>query len=119
MSLKIITNRQELNEIDVKFVDYNDMFFQSLALRDDEMTKTILQNIDNAEYASEDMIIGRDKKIGALNKSCLSTGCKTLLNIIYNPNVCFDVAECGRNALEMLSVIKDGMIFFGKILSYS
>lgn len=25
----------------------------------------------------------------------LSTGCKTLLNILYNPTICFDMIGCG------------------------
>lgn len=109
MSLKIITNK---SKIDSKYVDYNDLYFQSMSLRNDDLTSEILKRIDKAHYASELTFTGRDEMLGALNKSLLSTGCKTLLNIIYNPSICFSVAECGPNALETLSIIKDGIIYW-------
>lgn len=111
MSLKIITDK---NDIQCKYVDYNDIFFQSVPLIDSEITKRILSSIDRAEYASKDTFIGRDRTLGALNKALLSSGCKTLINIAYNPNICFSVAECGQNALKELACIHDGIIYWDK-----
>lgn len=112
MSLKIITDKTIVEEMKIKYVDYNDLFFQSMALIDNEITAKILQIIDKARYANHDSFIGRDEVLGAMNKSLLSSGCKTLLNIAYNPNICFSVAECGPNALETLSIINDGIIYW-------
>lgn len=112
MSLRIITNADELNKDTSKFVDYNDIYFQSITLKNDEITNKILQYIDKAHYSSENTFIGRDIALGALNKTLLSTGCKTLINIAYNPKVCFSVAECGPNALEALSFIDNGIVYW-------
>lgn len=112
MSLKIITDKTTVEEMKIKYVDYNDLFFQSMTLIDNEITTKILQIIDKARYANQDSFIGRDEVLGAMNKSLLSSGCKTLLNIAYNPNICFSVAECGPNALETLSIINDGIIYW-------
>ena len=97
---------------DIPFIDYNDIFFNSVALRDDSITRTILEVIDKAKYNSANTVIGRDPTLGALNKNCLSTGCKTLLNILYNPDKCFDLLECGTNVLELLPIIKNGNVYW-------
>lgn len=97
---------------DIQFIDYNDIFFNSVALKDDAITRTILEVIDKAKYNSANTIIGRDPTLGALNKNCLSTGCKTLLNILYNPDKCFDLIECGTNVLELLPIIKNGNVYW-------
>jgi len=114
MALRIVTDKKELDKKGIKYVDYNDIWFQSVSLKDNEVTRHILSYIDKAQYASSDTFIGRDEKLGALNKTLLSTGCKTLLNIVYNPDICFSVAECGPNALEALSFIDEGIIFWDK-----
>lgn len=41
----------------------------------------------------------------------LSTGCKTALNILYNPDTIFDVAECGDNVLDIIYSFDDGNIY--------
>ncbi len=38
--------------------------------------------------------------------NCLSTGSKILLNLYRYPELCFNVMECGDNALELLAGIK-------------
>lgn len=50
--------------------------------------------------------------MGALNKNLLSTGTKTLLNVASHPNVCFDVCECGNNALNLLVSLTEGMVYW-------
>ena len=54
----------------------------------------------------------RTKELGALNKNMLSTGTKTLLNIIQHPDKCFSVCECGNNALSLLPLITEGSIYW-------
>lgn len=111
MSLRIYTKISDIPDgLDV--IDYNDKFFAGIILKDDEVSKQILKEIDQANYNSKNTFIGRDKSLGALNKSFLSTGCKTLLNIISKPEFCFNVIECGQNALKLLAKIHDGNIFW-------
>lgn len=111
MSLNIYRNIEDIPK-NIKYIDYNDLFFESTQLNSDSLTSYILNTIDKATYNSPDTFIGRDKNLGALNKENLSTGCKTLLNIISNTDKCFNVAECGQNCLEMLAYIKDGNILW-------
>jgi hypothetical protein len=42
----------------------------------------------------------------------LSTGTKTLLNILGHPDICFNVCECGNNALCLLPLIQNGNIYW-------
>lgn len=111
MSLNIYRHIEDIPE-NIKYIDYNDLFFESTQLNSDSLTSYILNTIDKATYNSPDTFIGRDKNLGALNKESLSTGCKTLLNIISNTDKCFNVSECGQNCLEMLAYIKDGNILW-------
>lgn len=114
MSLHIITDRDELAKSGVKYIECNDIYFNSVQLKDNEITRCILQYIDKAQYSSPYTFISRDSTLGDLNKSLLSTGCKTILNILYNPNICFDIAECGQNALEALSLLDSGIVYWDK-----
>lgn len=111
MSLKVYTNREQI-PVGTEYVNYNDKFFQSILLQNTDKTKVILSKIDEAQYNSDLTFIGRDKELGALNKENLSTGCKTLLNILSNPEICFDVVECGPNALELLCLVDNGCILW-------
>lgn len=111
MSLNIFTKKQDIPK-EMKFVDYNDLFFNSIPLKNDETSRTILSRIDKARFNSSNTFIGRDESLGSLNKVMLSTGCKTLLNIASNPDICFDVVECGQNALEVLPIIHNGNVFW-------
>lgn len=94
-------------------VDNNDTFFDLYTVLNNSKTEQrILANIDKAVYNSPLTFIGRDRGLGALNKEHLSTGTKTLLNILYNQEICFNVVECGHNALCMLSEIQNGIIYW-------
>ena len=106
MSLKIYMDESEIPD-NVKFVNYNDLFFNGESLRDDKLSERILQSVDQARYSTEMTFIGRYESLGNL-----STGCKTLLNVLYNPDKCFDVIECGANVLSLLPLIKDGNILW-------
>lgn len=93
----------------IRVVTNNDLFFNArTSIKNNDLTSDILSTIDKARYNSEFTFIGRTPELGALNKSMLSTGAKTLLNIISYPNVCFDTVCCGDNALEFIPKIKDG-----------
>lgn len=110
MSLHVIRNKADLGNI--PFFDCNDLYFSGQILNDNDITRKVLKDIDNAEYNDVGTFIGRDASLGALNKEHLSTGCKTLVNIINNPDKCFSLAECGQNALQELSFITDGYVLW-------
>lgn len=111
MSLKVYTRKEDIPS-HIKYINYNDKFFSSIELKDDNVTREVLGKIDKAEYNSKDTFVGRDKSLGALNKNLLSTGCKTILNIASHPEMCFDVIECGQNALNCLTLLKQGHILW-------
>lgn len=114
MSLRVFTNLNDLKDSGIKFVRVNDLFFNSeTVLNNNVIVSTILDKIDKAKYNSEFTFLGRNSKVdGALNKSMLSTGSKTLLNILEHPDICFDVCECGDNALSLLPMITNGNIYW-------
>jgi hypothetical protein len=87
----------------VKLIKDNDEYFDAKTkLYDTDLVRFILKKIDYAKYNSDNTFISREEKLGGLNKNLLSTGTKTLLNIISSDDVCFDVVECGINALDLL-----------------
>lgn len=113
MALVIYTDKKEVEQSKNDFILLNDLFFDTETnLKDDELTKIILATIDKAKYNSELTFIGRTESLGALNKSMLSTGTKTLLNIIAYPDKCFNICECGNNALSLLPFITDGCVYW-------
>lgn len=109
--LNIYDNREEISNN--KIVDMNDAYFNlHTFLYDSEFTRTVLKTIDQAGYYSEHAFVSRTKGMGNLTKNLLSTGSKTLLNIYYHPDVCFNVCECGYTALSLLPLIGHGSILW-------
>ena len=41
----------------------------------------------------------------------MSTGCKTVLNVMFFPDKVFCIKECGDNALEVLYKLEDGAVY--------
>ena len=41
----------------------------------------------------------------------LSTSCKTVLNVLYNPDKVFCLKECGYSALEILYRLEKGNVY--------
>ena len=113
MALTIYTDIKDIEKVGKDLILINDLFFDSdTNLNDSELTDKILITIDKASYNSELTFIGRTKELGALNKNMLSTGTKTLLNIIHHPDKCFSVCECGNNVLSLLPLITDGCLYW-------
>lgn len=112
MSLNVYVKKEEIPK-ELELVDYNDVFFINVYLKNDEVTNKILKEIDKSKYASKYTFTGRTPEMGNLNKECLSTGCKTILNAYYcyNEPYCFDFIECGYNVQELIYLLKDGNIY--------
>lgn len=121
MSLTVYTSHKEVRDKKIKYIRINDIFFNSFTeLTDSKITRIILSTIDKAEHNSKLTFIGRSSDLGALNKNFLSTGSKTLLNIVSHKDICFDVSECGNNALCLLPLIREGYIYWANpVAAYS
>lgn len=67
---------------------------------DTEKIRELLLKIDNAvQLSPETFLSNKHKKWGGIFKNNLSTGMKTILNIIAFKNICFDTIECGANVI--------------------
>jgi len=83
--------------------DFNETFFQT-SMTFDLLNKddfNIIEKIDNAT-----LISGEDFRtpFGVTKIENLSTGCKTVLNALHNPDRCFNLVECGDNAVTELAI---------------
>lgn len=95
----------------IKYIDYNDIYFNKYTseLLDDRAAD-IIKKIDSSIMISKYTIASKFNGT-SLNIDKLSTGCKTVLNVMYNPDVIFDICECGENALDIIYSLPDGRIF--------
>ena len=118
MSLSVYNCKNDIPE-NVQYVDSNDLFFNiHTDIPDSELSREILKNIEIAEYAGPKKFKGRTKEFGEIYKEYLSTGTKTLFNIISYPDKCFDLVECGTNALDFVAKIHDGHVFWKNIIAF-
>lgn len=117
MSVNVYLYKNDVPK-DIKIVRNNDSFFQKVQLVNDETTRKLLNLIDKAEFGNETMIISRSKKMGMIYKEYLSTGCKTLLNAYYFPEICFDMVECGRNVKYLIPLLKSGYLLLENPMLY-
>ena len=94
----------------MKVINENDVFFNRYTSELlDGRASDIIKIIDNSEMQSKYVINSRfDGTL--LNVDKLSTGCKTVLNIMYNPDKIIDIRECGENALDVIYALDKGNI---------
>ena len=100
----MITIFKNKNDIpgDMDYIELNDVFFnQNTASRLDSMASAIIEKIDDSRLVDKYKIESKFNGV-VLDIDCLSTGCKTILNVQYFPNKVFCMKECGDNALEVL-----------------
>ena len=87
---------------DKAYVELNDVFFnQNTVLRIDDKADAIVEDIDGSKLLGKYKITSKFNGV-TLDIDCLSTGCKTVLNVLYFPDKVFCMKECGDNALEVL-----------------
>lgn len=112
MALNVYLKKEEI-PAQLQVINKNDVYFDGYTnLNGSEFEQNVLREIDQAHRVSELTFIGRTTALGALNKSNLSTGSKTLLNIYNNSDICFNVVECGDNALEFLCDLHAGHVLW-------
>ena len=95
----------------IEIVVLNDIFFNKYTVEKlDERAVEIVEKIDRSKMLNKYMIYSRFNGT-ALNIDKLSTGCKTALNIMYNPDKIFDICECGDNALDVIYSLSQGNVY--------
>lgn len=91
----------------------NDLFF-NLNTSNEEMTEKEKRLI----YQADDAILKSDKhietKYGLGTIRNLSSGCKTLLNIVKHPEMVVCVEECGPNVLKMIFQMDNIKIYMSR-----
>lgn len=99
----------------VKLIRNNDAYFKTYSrIPDTDAARKILQDVDKASYVSPVMFRSNRANLGDTNAINLSTGTKTLFNIIQHPDLCFTLEECGANALRLLYLLTDGNAYCPK-----
>ena len=95
----------------LELIRINDQYFNKYTVELlDERAEDIIWSIDRSKMIDKYYIESRFD--GAkLNIDKLSTGCKTVLNIMYNPDKIFDISECGENALEIIYDLEQGNVY--------
>ena len=96
---------------DKDYAELNDLYFNmNTASLLDDRAKSIIEAIDGSEQISKYKIRSRFNG-EVLNIDKLSSGCKTVLNVLYNPEKVFCLKECGENALDVLFSFEKGAVY--------
>ena len=99
--ITIFKNKKDIPD-NIEYVELNDVFFnQNTVLKIDERAGTIVEKIDASKLIGKYRMESKFNGV-VLDIDCLSTGCKTVLNVMYFPDKVFCIKECGDNALEVL-----------------
>lgn len=93
------------------YVELNDVFFnQNTVSKLDDRAGAIVEKIDASKLIGKYKIASKFNGV-TLDIDCLSTGCKTVLNVLYFPDKVFCLKECGDNALEVLYGLEAGAVY--------
>ena len=108
--ITIFKNKKDIPQ-DMEYVELNDIYFnQNTAAKLDDKAEEIIQIIDEAKLISKYKIRSKFNDT-ILDIDKLSAGCKTVLNVVYNPDKVFCLKECGNNALEVLYGLMSGNVY--------
>lgn len=93
-----------------KYCEYNDAWFDKYTdnIQFDENICKIIKVIDGVDYIGNKRVKSKFIKDIAISVKELSSGCKTVLNVVSFSEYIFSVAECGDNALHVLFNLKRG-----------
>lgn len=120
MALHVYTSEKFIPQ-EIRLVLWGDSYFDTHTyLSTAPLVTDILWTVDKAKYNNKNSFISRVPEIGALNKNYLSSGTKTLLNIINHPDICFSIETCGGNALDFIPYLHSGNILWRlAVLNYA
>ena len=107
--IDIYTNKKESKD----WIIQNDLYF-NLNTANEEMTENeikLIQQVDEAILTSDKHI---ETKYGLGTIRNLSSGCKTLLNIIKHPDKVVCVEECGQNVLKIIFTMNNIKIYMSR-----
>lgn len=108
--ITIFKNKNDIPQ-DMEYVELNDIYFnQNTARKLDDRAQKVIGIIDGAKLISKYKICSKFDDI-ALDVDKLSSGCKTVLNVLYNPDKVFCLKECGDNALDVLYHLEAGNVY--------
>ncbi len=108
--ITIFKNKNDIPS-DMDYVELNDVFFnQNTVSKLDDRANAIVEKIDASKLIGKYKIESKFNGV-ALDIDCLSTGCKTVLNVLYFPEKAFCLKECGDNALEVLYELDAGTVY--------
>ena len=91
----------------------NDLYF-NLNTSNEEMSQKeidLIQQVDNAKLTPDKHI---ETKYGLGTVRNLSSGCKTLLNIVKHPDKVVCVEECGPNVLKIIFAMNNIRIYMSR-----
>ena len=91
----------------------NDLYF-NLNTSNEEMSQKeidLIQQVDNAKLTPDKHI---ETKYGLGTIRNLSSGCKTLLNIVKHPDKVVCVEECGPNVLKIIFAMYNIRIYMSR-----
>lgn len=111
--LKIYIKTNKENVININDVYFNKYTFGKL---DYATSKSIIKEIDGVELTQDFKIISKFTN-GVLDLTKLSTGCKTVLNILYNQDKVFNMSECGMNAVSLIYNLSVGNVYVDTLVT--
>lgn len=93
----------------LNIVTDNDSYFMTVTINKlDEKVDGLLKHAEDASYVDE--MTFEDQSGNRLPWYKLSIGSKTVLNVFYNPDICFSQIECNKEACANLKNLKEGCI---------
>ena len=107
--IDIYTNKSDSKN----WIFQNDLYF-NLNTGNEEMTQSeidLIQQIDDAKLTPDKNI---ETKYGLGTIRNLSSGCKTLLNIVKHPDKVVNVEECGPNVLRVIFTMDNIKIYMSR-----
>lgn len=108
--ITIFKNKKDIPN-DMEYIELNDIYFnQNTVSKLDGRAKLIVKTIDDSRLIGKYKIESKFNGV-ILDIDCLSTGCKTVLNVLYFPDKVFCLKECGENALEVLYGLEAGAVY--------
>lgn len=108
--ITIFKNKKNIPS-DMDYIELNDVFFnQNTVSKLDDRANAIVETIDNSKLIGKYKMESKFSGV-TLDIDCLSTGCKTVLNVLYSPAKVFCMKECGDNALDVLYGLDVGAVY--------
>lgn len=102
---------------DISIEKFNDVYFNKFTFSnlDINIAREVVKSIDGVILQDNKKFVSKITG-GEVALDCLSTGCKTVLNVIFNSNKIFSAVECGTNALYYIYKLRTGSIYLDNLL---